>query len=60
MRFTVTLDAADHAELNRIADSHVPPVTVSYLVTYSVRLFLQSRKDPQQRLDFGQDAGETV
>jgi hypothetical protein len=59
-RFTVTLDVADHAELNRIADTHVPPVTASYLVTYAVRLFLQSRKDPQRRLDFGSGAGDIV
>ena len=49
-RFTVSMDHADYAELEALANGHSPPLTMTYVVNYALKRFLEQARDPQTRL----------
>lgn len=46
-RFSVSLSKDEYAQLIKIADSHKPPLTLQYLVNWSIQDLLNKAKEGQ-------------
>lgn len=49
-RFSVSLEEEDHERVRALAKDHKPELTMSYVVEYAVRQFLERAEDPQLAL----------
>jgi hypothetical protein len=52
-RFTVTLNATDYEELQKLADGQSPPLPMTYVVNYAIKRLLEQIGDPQLHLVLG-------
>lgn len=52
-RFSVTLDRRDYDDLVALTKRHKPPLTLQYVVSYSVQRLLRDAKNPQLVLRMG-------
>jgi hypothetical protein len=46
-RFSVSLTEADYKKLRAVAKKHRPPLTLQYLVSWSLQRLLERAGDPQ-------------
>ncbi|MBX9787507.1 MAG: hypothetical protein K2Y37_01200 [Pirellulales bacterium] len=48
----MTLDVAAYERLKTVAEGHDPPLSLTYVAQYAVKLFLKRLDDPQRLLEF--------
>lgn len=53
-RFTVSLEASAYDELQHVAKTHKPPLSLQYVVRYALQRFLDESKGAQLSLTLNQ------